>query len=53
MLITNYLEKKLVNGSQGVVIGFKRELTCVKFTNGKVLIIEKRTWEKVDSYQPL
>ncbi|CAG8467243.1 386_t:CDS:10, partial [Gigaspora margarita] len=50
MLITNYLERKLVNGSQGVVIGFVKGLPRVKFTNGKILIIEKHTWEKIESY---
>ena len=43
MLVANYLEKRLVNGSQGVITGFEKNLPKVKFTNGKELIISKRT----------
>jgi hypothetical protein len=43
MLVANYLEKRLVNGSQGVITGFEKNLPKVKFTNGKELIISERT----------
>jgi ATP-dependent DNA helicase PIF1 len=50
MLVANYLEKRLVNGSQGVITGFEKNLPKVKFTNGKELVISERTWEKIEEY---
>jgi hypothetical protein len=42
MLIFNWHEEKLVNGSQGVVENFTNHgYPIVKFTNGKVLVIKK------------
>jgi len=44
MLIFNWHEEKLVNGSQGVVIGFtnhQQPYPVVKFTNGKELVIKE------------
>jgi hypothetical protein len=49
MLIKNWTEKNLVNGSQGVVTGFAAHegslssYPIVKFTNGQELVIEKHT----------
>jgi hypothetical protein len=42
MLITNRHKDKLINGSQGVLISFKRKLPQVKFTNGKILVIGRK-----------
>ena len=39
------IENKLVNGSRGVVIGFKKDLPIVKFLNGITCVIENYTWE--------
>jgi ATP-dependent DNA helicase PIF1 len=53
MLIFNWHEKKLVNGSQGAVIGFAKgdqNLPIVRFTNGKELVIEPHTWDKIEGY---
>ncbi|MCE8162947.1 MAG: AAA family ATPase [Candidatus Moeniiplasma glomeromycotorum] len=55
MLIKNWHEEKLVNGSQGVVTRFvnfqgKKILPVVKFTNGKELVIEEETWHKIEGY---
>lgn len=53
MLIFNWHEKKLVNGSQGAVIGFTKHespLPIVRFTNGKELVIEPHTWDKIEGY---
>jgi ATP-dependent exoDNAse (exonuclease V) alpha subunit len=54
MLIKNWHEKGLVNGSQGVVIDFVTEeqvlYPLVKFTDGRELVIEEHTWEKIEGY---
>jgi hypothetical protein len=44
MLIFNWHEEKLVNGSQGVVVGFtnnNQSYPIVKFTNGKELVVKE------------
>lgn len=51
MLIFNWHEVKLVNGSQGVVTGFTNQsYPVVKFTTGQELAIKEHTWEKVVGY---
>lgn len=53
IFIKNWWEKKLVNGSQGVVVGFTNDsspLPIVKFINGKQLTIEAWKWEKIGGY---
>lgn len=53
MLIFNWHEMKLVNGSQGVVVGFAshgRYWPIVKFTDGRELVIKKHCWEKIEGY---
>lgn len=44
-------ENQIVNGSQGVVIGFENNLPKVKFNNGVIRIINKHVWtsEKITS----
>jgi len=50
MCIKNSQEKKYVNGSLGVVIGFESntDYPRVELTNGKVIIIKPDTWELID-----
>lgn len=50
MLIRNWHEERLVNGSQGVVIDFTNNYPIVKFTNGKELIVRRHIWEKIEGY---
>lgn len=51
MLIRNWHEENLVNGSQGVVIGFtNNNYPIVKFTNGKKMVVREHTWEKIEGY---
>jgi ATP-dependent DNA helicase PIF1 len=53
MLIFNWHEMRLVNGSQGIVIGFTdygRYWPIVKFTDGRELVIKKHCWEKIEGY---
>ena len=43
-------EKKLVNGSRGIIIGFDRDdLPIVKFINGITQVIDFETWEIEDN----
>lgn len=49
MLIKNYPPPvDLWNGSQGVVIGFEGDYPRVKFTNGRVKVIEPHEWISED-----
>lgn len=45
MLLTNMdFENELVNGSRGIVTGFKGELPIVKFLNGQERCIDRQAW---------
>lgn len=50
MAVKNSLNKKYVNGSLGVVIGFERgtEYPIVEFKNGKIVTMMPDTWEQRD-----
>jgi energy-coupling factor transporter ATP-binding protein EcfA2 len=58
MLIVNKHELELVNGSQGVVVGFTREFSAlflipypiVRFDNGEELVIKEHVWDKIEGY---
>ena len=52
MLVFNWHEQQLVNGSQGVIIGFtdSNSYPIVKFTNGKELVVKEHTWQKIEGY---
>ena len=51
MLIINLdLNEGLVNGSRGIVIGFKDGLPLVKFLHGLIKLIERYTWDREDTH---
>ena len=47
--LTDEGEKKLVNGSRGVVIKFVNDLPYIKFKNGKECVIDYHEWEIEES----
>jgi hypothetical protein len=51
MLIKNWHEEKLVNGSQGIVVRFTPNgLPVVRFTSGRELTVGRDKWERVEGY---
>lgn len=50
MCIKNSQERKYVNGSLGVVVGFEQgtEYPIVELTNGRTVVIRQDTWELMD-----
>ena len=44
MIITNMPDKKLANGSRGVIVGFREKIPLVQFLDGRVLLIEEHCW---------
>ena len=51
MLIVNLdLAEGLVNGSRGIVIGFKEGMPLVKFLHGTVKVIGRYIWDREDAH---
>ena len=45
MVIVNMQNMKIMNGSRGVVCGFKNNVPLVKFLDGRIISIGYHTWE--------